>query len=141
MRAARDRLIFALDVPTKDAAIEWIERLGDAVSFYKIGMELLTSGEYFQVLEELAARGKKVFVDLKFFDVLVDDRDERAGVKFNDADLLGIPLRITIGPRGLAAGKVELKLRGSAQAEEIALDRAAAEVVARIRSAQAELAA
>ncbi|HVJ61460.1 MAG TPA: orotidine-5'-phosphate decarboxylase [Tahibacter sp.] len=67
--AARDRLIFALDVPTRDAALEWIDRLGDAVSFYKIGMELLTSGDYFAVLAELAARGKKVFVDLKFFDV------------------------------------------------------------------------
>lgn len=65
----RDRLILALDVPTRDLALEWVERLGDAVSFYKIGMELLTSGAYFQVLEELAARGKKVFVDLKFFDV------------------------------------------------------------------------
>jgi orotidine-5'-phosphate decarboxylase len=65
----RDRLIFALDVPTKDAAVEWIDRLGDAVSFYKIGMELLTSGDYFDVLAELAASGKKVFVDLKFFDV------------------------------------------------------------------------
>lgn len=65
----RDRLIFALDVPTRVQALEWVERFGDAISFYKIGMELLTSGEYFQVLEELARRGKKVFVDLKFFDV------------------------------------------------------------------------
>ena len=73
-------------------------------------------------------------------DVLVDDRDERAGVKFNDADLLGIPLRVTIGPRGLAAGKVELKARSSATAEEIALDSAAAEVARRIREAHAELA-
>ncbi len=65
----RDRLIFALDVPTRAEAIEWIDRLGDAVTFYKIGMELLTSGEYFQVLADLAGRGKKIFVDLKFFDV------------------------------------------------------------------------
>jgi orotidine-5'-phosphate decarboxylase len=65
----RDRLIFALDVPTRAQALEWVERLGDAVTFYKIGMELLTSGEYFQVLEDLSARGKKIFVDLKFFDV------------------------------------------------------------------------
>lgn len=72
-------------------------------------------------------------------DVLVDDRDERAGVKFNDADLLGIPLRITIGPRGLAAGKVEVKARSSVTAEEIALDGAAAEVARRIREAHAEL--
>jgi orotidine-5'-phosphate decarboxylase len=65
----KDRLIFALDVPTRAQALEWIERLGDAISFYKIGMELLTSGEYFQVLQDLADRGKKIFVDLKFFDV------------------------------------------------------------------------
>lgn len=66
---SRDRLIFALDVPTRAEALDWVERLGDAVTFYKIGMELLTSGDYFAVLGDLAARGKKIFVDLKFFDV------------------------------------------------------------------------
>jgi orotidine-5'-phosphate decarboxylase len=65
----RDRLIFALDVPTRAEALDWVERLGDAVTFYKIGMELLTSGDYFAVLGDLAARDKKIFVDLKFFDV------------------------------------------------------------------------
>ena len=65
----RDRLIFALDVPTRAAAMEWIERLGDAVSFYKLGLEFCMSGEYFPVLAELRARGKKVFADLKFSDV------------------------------------------------------------------------
>lgn len=64
-----ERLIFALDMPGRAEAVEWVERLGDAVSFYKIGMELLASGEYFQVLDELARRGKRVFVDLKFFDI------------------------------------------------------------------------
>jgi orotidine-5'-phosphate decarboxylase len=64
-----ERLIFALDVPGKAQAIEWVDRLGDAMSFYKIGMELLASGEYFHVLEELAKRDKRVFVDLKFFDI------------------------------------------------------------------------
>ena len=67
--STRDRLIFALDVETRAQALAWVERLGDAVSFYKVGMELLTSGEYFDVIAELADRGKKVFVDLKFFDV------------------------------------------------------------------------
>lgn len=67
--AARERLIFALDVPTKRDALTWVERLGDSVLFYKLGMELITSGEYFDVLRELDALGKKVFVDLKFFDV------------------------------------------------------------------------
>ena len=64
-----ERLIFALDVPGRDEALAWVDRLGDSVSFYKIGMELLASGEYFQVLETLAARSKRVFVDLKFFDI------------------------------------------------------------------------
>lgn len=67
--AANERLIFALDVSTAAEAKQWIVRLGDAVQFYKIGMELLTSGDYFEVLAALAAAGKKVFVDLKFHDV------------------------------------------------------------------------
>lgn len=64
-----EKLIFALDVPSKAEAIEWVDRLGDSVSFYKIGMELLASGEYFDVLDALAKRDKRVFVDLKFFDI------------------------------------------------------------------------
>jgi len=67
--APRDRLIFALDVATAAEAHAWADRLGNSVDFYKIGMELLTSGDYFRVLEELAGRGKQVFVDLKFHDV------------------------------------------------------------------------
>lgn len=67
--AARDRLIFALDVPDRAQAVQWMERLGDAVSFYKIGLEMLSGGDYFDVLRELANRGKKIFVDLKLHDV------------------------------------------------------------------------
>ncbi|GAB3510814.1 orotidine-5'-phosphate decarboxylase [Pseudoxanthomonas daejeonensis] len=67
--APDERLIFALDVPGRAQALEWIDRLGDSVRFYKIGMELLASGEYFQVLDDLAARDKRIFVDLKFFDI------------------------------------------------------------------------
>ncbi len=64
-----ERLIFALDVDCGEEALGWVERLGDAVGFYKIGMELLASGDYFRVLDALAARDKAVFVDLKFHDV------------------------------------------------------------------------
>ncbi len=53
---------------------------------------------------------------------LIDDRNESAGVKFNDADLIGLPLRITIGPKTVAQGGVELKARGEAAARLIALD-------------------
>ncbi len=65
----RDRLIFALDAPSREQALAWVDRLGDSVGFYKIGMELLASGDYFTVLDELARRDKKIFVDLKFFDI------------------------------------------------------------------------
>ena len=58
-------------------------------------------------------------------DVLVDDRDARAGVKFNDADLVGFPLRVVIGPRGLKEGKLEVKWRWDSEAEMIDLEGAA----------------
>ncbi len=54
--------------------------------------------------------------------VLFDDRDERAGVKFNDADLIGCPVRVTAGERGLKEGKVEVKARSAPGAELIPLD-------------------
>jgi orotidine-5'-phosphate decarboxylase len=65
----RDRLIFAMDVPDCDAARSLADQLGDAVSFYKIGLELMMSGGYFELLDWLLARDKKVFCDLKFFDI------------------------------------------------------------------------
>jgi orotidine-5'-phosphate decarboxylase len=65
----RERLIFALDAPDREQALAWVDRLGDSVSFYKIGMELLASGDYFTVLDELVRRDKRIFVDLKFFDI------------------------------------------------------------------------
>ena len=65
----RERLIFALDVGDAAAARRLVEQLGEAVHFYKIGLELLMAGEYFPLLDWLVARQKKVFVDLKFFDV------------------------------------------------------------------------
>ena len=64
-----DRLIVALDVPEEAAAKALVSRLGESVRFYKIGLELFMAGGYFELLEWLVAGGKKVFVDLKFFDV------------------------------------------------------------------------
>ena len=65
----RDRLIFALDVPEIDQAKNLVEELADSVSFYKIGMELMMTGHYFELLDWLVEKNKKVFVDLKLFDV------------------------------------------------------------------------
>lgn len=65
----RDRLIFAMDVPDPAQARDLAVQLGDAVQFYKIGLELMMSGGYFELLDWMVAHGKKVFADLKFFDV------------------------------------------------------------------------
>lgn len=64
-----ERLIFALDVADSDSAHQLIEQLGDNVQFYKLGLELFLSGAYFELVRELKGRGKKIFADLKLFDV------------------------------------------------------------------------
>jgi orotidine-5'-phosphate decarboxylase len=64
-----ERLIFALDLPEPGSARKMVEQLGDAVHFYKLGLELAMSGGYFELVDWLAGQGKRVFVDLKFFDV------------------------------------------------------------------------
>jgi orotidine-5'-phosphate decarboxylase len=66
---ARDRLIFAMDGPDCDRARSLADELGDAVTFYKIGLELMMSGGYFELLDWMLERDKKVFCDLKFFDI------------------------------------------------------------------------
>ena len=58
-------------------------------------------------------------------DVLLDDRDQRPGVKFKDVDLIGIPLRVVIGERGLKDGKIEVKWRDESEAASIELANAA----------------
>jgi orotidine-5'-phosphate decarboxylase len=65
----RERLIFAVDVPSVDEAKALVTELGDSVVFYKLGLEIFMSGGYFELLEWLRNRDKKVFVDLKLFDV------------------------------------------------------------------------
>jgi orotidine-5'-phosphate decarboxylase len=64
-----ERLIFAMDVPDADRARALAEELGESVRFYKLGLELMMAGGYFRLLDWLVARDKRVFVDLKFFDV------------------------------------------------------------------------
>jgi orotidine-5'-phosphate decarboxylase len=65
----RERLILALDVPSLDEGKRWVERLGDSVAFYKLGLQFLMTGQYFEMIDWLDAQGKKVFADIKFFDV------------------------------------------------------------------------
>ncbi len=64
-----ERLIVALDVSDHRQAQQLVELLGEAVSVYKIGLELLMSGDYFELVKWLQNRGKRIFADIKFFDV------------------------------------------------------------------------
>lgn len=66
---SRERLIFAMDVADAAEARQVVEQLGDSVQFYKIGLELFMAGGYFELLDWMVARDKKLFVDLKFFDI------------------------------------------------------------------------
>ena len=66
---ARERLIFALDVPDLEGAKKLVARLADAVHFYKIGLELATSPHYFELLRWLIDQDKRVFTDLKLYDI------------------------------------------------------------------------
>jgi orotidine-5'-phosphate decarboxylase len=65
----RDRLIFALDVASTKEAMDYVERLGESVSFYKLGLQIFMAGGYYDLIERLKDHDKQVFVDLKFFDV------------------------------------------------------------------------
>ena len=65
----RERLIFALDVANLDEAQTLISKLGDSVEFYKLGLEVFLSGHYFELMAELKGQGKKIFADLKLFDI------------------------------------------------------------------------
>jgi orotidine-5'-phosphate decarboxylase len=64
-----ERLIAALDVPDTEQARALVQRLGDSVTFYKVGLELFMAGGVFEFIEWLTKRGSKVFADLKFFDI------------------------------------------------------------------------
>jgi prolyl-tRNA synthetase len=79
---------------------------------------------------ELAAAAEVLEDDLtvRGIEVLYDDRDERAGGKFKDADLIGIPIRVTVGKRGLAEGKLELKRRGGSTVDLVPRDVIAQEI-------------
>ena len=78
-----------------------------------------------ETAEQLAAS-----LDAAGVDALLDDRDERPGVKFKDADLIGLPVRVTVGPRALARGCVELKTRTAREATEVPVGDAAARAAA-----------
>jgi len=85
-----ERLIAALDVPDAARARALVEKLGDAVRFYKIGLELSSSEGYFELLAWLAARGNKVFADLKLYDIPETVRRAVANLRSRGATFLTV---------------------------------------------------
>ncbi|MFH1371651.1 MAG: proline--tRNA ligase [Planctomycetota bacterium] len=90
---------------------------------------------------EVVKTGEDIYKQLidKGVEVLLDDRDERAGVKFKDADLIGIPVRITVGKKALATGSVELKLRTEPKPTLIPADTAVAKTIELVNSLKQKL--
>jgi len=86
----RERLIAALDVADAAQARACAERLGEAVKFYKIGLELFSSGGYFELLQWLRARGCKVFADLKLYDIPETVRRAVANLRASGAEFLTV---------------------------------------------------
>ncbi|MBW7848999.1 MAG: proline--tRNA ligase [Rhodospirillales bacterium] len=114
------RLVGAIiEASHDDAGIIWPE----SVAPFKVGLVNLKAGDgacdaasddLYRVLSESG------------IEVLYDDRDERAGVKFNTMDLIGLPYQLVVGPKGLAAGHVELKNRRTGERQELSIESALA---------------
>ena len=85
-----ERLIVALDVPTTREARALVEKLGDAVRFYKIGLELFSADGYFELLAWLTGRGNQVFADLKLYDIPETVRRAAANVSRSGATFLTV---------------------------------------------------
>jgi len=114
------RLVGAIiEASHDDNGIIWPE----AVAPFQVGLINLRTGD-----EECDATCEDINATLKScgLDVLYDDRNERAGGKFADMDLIGIPWQMIVGPRGLKEGKVEIKNRATGEKEEVSLESALA---------------
>lgn len=90
MIAREERLIVALDLPDAARARALVEKLGDSVRFYKVGLELFSAGGYFELIQWLAARGNKVFADLKLYDIPETVRRAVANLRGSGASFLTV---------------------------------------------------
>jgi len=86
----KDRLIVALDAPDIDSAKKIVDQIGNEVNFYKIGLELMMSGDYFKMIEWLKNKNKKVFCDLKLYDISETVARAVKNLAQYDVDLLTI---------------------------------------------------
>lgn len=110
LSTARSRLIVALDLPTIVAAREMVAQLGEAVSFYKVGMELIYAGGL-ELVRELVADGKEVFVDLKLHDIpntVEKATAQIAGLGARFLTIHGFPQTMKAAKRGVSGSKLQL---------------------------------
>jgi prolyl-tRNA synthetase len=114
-----------------EAGIVWP---ASVAPYHVIIVPIKYDGEIKTVCDRLCAELEQAGIE-----VLLDDRGERPGVKFNDADLTGIPWRVVVGDKGLALRQVEIKRRGEQENRMIELDKAAKELELKIREEIAEL--
>ena len=112
------RLVGAvIEASHDEAGIVWPE----SIAPFKVGLINLKSGDAAcdATCQDLYARLNKAGVE-----VLYDDRDQRAGVKFADMDLIGLPWQLIVGPKGVAAGKAEIKNRKTGERQELTIEEA-----------------
>ncbi|HJQ68788.1 MAG TPA: proline--tRNA ligase [Blastocatellia bacterium] len=104
----------AVELHSDDAGIVWPA----AIAPYHVVITVVNIKD-----QQLVEAGERIYAELEEagVDALLDDRDERAGVKFNDADLIGMPYRITVGKK-VKEGKVELMTRAGRQSEDVTVD-------------------
>jgi orotidine-5'-phosphate decarboxylase len=106
-----DRLIVALDVPNAHAALEMPQQLGDAVSFYKIGLGMLTTGGLALANELIQEHGKRVFLDMKLFDIGATVESAVRGLAQFDLDFLtvhGDPHVVNAAKQGAAGSNLKI---------------------------------
>ena len=114
------RLVAAIiEASHDDAGIVWPE----SVAPWKVGLVTMRADD-----EPTTAAAEELYAQLEAAGVetLYDDRDERGGVKLGSMDLIGLPWQLVVGPRGIAAGTVELKRRSTGEREELSIESALA---------------
>ena len=119
------------------------EFYGNPSSIYSLGRKSKTAIETARqkIAAAIGAKAEEIYSELgrRGVEVVLDDRNERPGVKFKDADLIGYPIRIVVGPRRLETGQVEVKLRKSKEARMVDIAAVPDLVTSMIRDEMAAL--
>jgi orotidine-5'-phosphate decarboxylase len=109
---SNDRLIVALDVADFESAKKLVEEISDEVVFYKIGLEMMMSGSYFQMIEWLKNKNKKIFADLKLYDISETVGRAVANLAQYEIDLLTIHTASSSIMKQAVANKGKMKILG-----------------------------